>query len=104
MKHKARSHIYLPRLLHVLLQPVFSFVNIQGMHAAFVLLRFFFPNLSLSSARSCIQEEYKIGPQLQEQILQPVDAEPAESEPVDGLCANSDLGLEDNGLAWHHGN
>lgn len=70
------------------------------MHTVFVLPSCFL--IAVTSLRSSVQEEYKISPQLQEQIFQPVDAEPAESEPVDGLGANSDLGLEDDGLSWHH--
>lgn len=59
--------------------------------------------IALTSLRSRVQEEYKISPQLQEQVLQPVDAEPAESEPVNGLGAYSDFRLEDDGLSRHHG-
>lgn len=57
----------------------------------------------LSSFRPRVQEEHQIGAQLQEQVLQPVDAEPTLSEPVHGLGTDPDLRLEDDGLARHHG-
>lgn len=58
--------------------------------------------VGVTPPRSRVQEEHKISAQLQEQILQPVDAESAECEPVHGLSQDPDLRLEDDGLSRHH--
>lgn len=52
--------------------------------------------------RSRVQEEHKVCSQLQEQILQPVDAESPQCQPVHGLGQDPDLRLEDHGLSRHH--